>query len=268
MSREAYLDPHPRHRDPWSLARAFDYLNGKGHELPAMWTDGKFLAFDAEVDPGSAARWLPPGLRPSDPARARVFAVDYVRTGLGFDYREVGVLLHATLRKKPVLHVTWMVVDDDTAMSLGRELLGFPKKMAEIEVEVGEASARAVVRRRGVDLLAIRADLGEPIAETKVFPRPIVNVRGLPSLLPDMLLRMDGGEHFHSGRAAEFEVQVKESAFDPLVDLGLAGSQRGFQAVVDLAPNPASGRPRPRTWPFAGFVRPSWLLRAYPFRSW
>ena len=50
MSRESYLDPHPRHRDPWNLARSFDYLNGKGHELPAMWTDGEFLAFDAEVE--------------------------------------------------------------------------------------------------------------------------------------------------------------------------------------------------------------------------
>ena len=58
-------------------------------------------------------------------------------------------------------------LDDDTAMSLGRELLGFPKKMAEIDVEVGEDSARAIVRRRGVDLLAIRANLGEPIAEMK-----------------------------------------------------------------------------------------------------
>ncbi len=93
-------------------------------------------------------------------------------------------------------------------------------------------------------------------------------MRGIPSPMPDMLLRMDGGERFHSGRAAEFEVQVKESAFDPLAELGLAGSQRGFHAVADLAPNPASGRPRPRTWPFAGFVRPTWLMRAYPFRSW
>ena len=160
-----------------------------------------------------------------------------MRTGPGFDYREVGVLLHATLRKKPVLHVAWMVVDDDTAMSLGRELLGFPKKMAEIDVEVGEASARAIVRRRGVDLLAIRADLGEPIAETKVFPKPIVNVRGIPSLLPDMLLRMDGGECFHSGRAAEFEVQVEAERLRPA---------RGARPGRQPARLPRGRRPRPQ----------------------
>jgi acetoacetate decarboxylase len=178
------------------------------------------------------------------------------------------VLLHATLRKKPVLHVAWMVVDDDTALILGRELLGFPKKMAQIDVEVGETSAHAIVRRRGVDLLTIRADLGEPIAETKVFPQRIVNVRGIPSFAPDVLLRMEGGETFHSGRAAEFEVQVKESAFDPLAELGMASSQRGFHAVADIGPYPPSGRPRLRTWPLAGFIRPTWLMRAYPFRSW
>ena len=268
MSRESYLDPHPRHRDPWSVGRSFDYMNGMGHGLPAMWTEGRFLAFHAEVDPAVARRWLPPGLRPSDPARALVFAADYVKTGLGLDYREVGLLLHATLRRKPVLHVAWMVVDDDTALILGRELLGFPKKMAEIEVEVGEGAAKASVRRRNVDLLTLHAELGDPLSEAKVFPDPIVNVRGIPSPAPDLLLRMHAGERLHSARAAEFELKLKHSAFDPLAELGFAGSQKGLQAVVDLAPN-KNGRPeRPRRWPWAGFVRPTWLLRAYPFRSW
>jgi len=128
MKYQSYLDPHPRHRDRWSLRRSRDFLSGAGHSLSAFWADSKFLAFDAEIDPETARAWLPPGRRASDPPRALVFAVDYVKTGLGLDYREVGVLLHARLRGKPVLHVAWMVVDDDTALILGRELLGFPKK--------------------------------------------------------------------------------------------------------------------------------------------
>ena len=268
MNSESYLDPHPRHRDPWSAGRSLDYLSGKGHGLPAMWTEGRFLAFHGEVDPVVARRWLPPGLGPSDPARALVFAAHYLKTGLGFDYREVGVLLHATLRRKPVLHVAWMVVDDDTAMILGRELLGFPKKMAEIQLEVGEGTARASVRRRQVDLLELQAELRDPLSEATVFPHPIVNVRGNPSPAPDLLLRMQAEERLHSARVAEFELRLKQSAFDPLADLGFAGSQTGLQAVVDLAPS-ENGRPaRPRRWPLAGLVRPTWLLRAYPFRSW
>jgi acetoacetate decarboxylase len=34
-----------------------------------------------------------------------------------------------------------MVVDDDTALILGREMLGFPKKMADIELEVDGVSS-------------------------------------------------------------------------------------------------------------------------------
>ena len=268
MSSESYLEPHPRHGDPWSVGRSLDYLNGKGHGLPAMWTEGRFLAFHGEVDHAVARRWLPPGLRTGDPARALVFAAHYTKTGLGLDYREVGVLLHATLRRKPVLHVAWMVVDDDTALILGRELLGFPKKMAEIELEIGEGAARASVRRRHLDLLALHAELGDPLSDAKIFPHPIVNVRGIPSPTPDLLLRMQAGERLHSARVAEFELQLKPSPFDPLAELGLASSQKGLEAVVDLAPS-QNGRPeRPRHWPLAGFVRPTWLLRAYPFRSW
>lgn len=270
MKSDSYLDPNPSHRDRWSLRRSRDFLTGSGHSLPAFWTEGKFLAFDAEIGPETARAWLPPGLRPSDPPRARVFAADYPKTGLGFDYREVGVLLHARLRGKPVLHVAWMVVDDDTALILGRELLGFPKKMAEIDLEIEGDSARVRVRRRGVDLLTLSAALGDSISETKIFPHPIANVRGIPSLVPSVLFRMDPGEHFHSGCAADIEVQVKDSAFDPLVELNLSSSQRGVHAIVDLSPKESEGRPSPtvRAWPLAGFVRPSWLLRAYPFRSW
>jgi hypothetical protein len=83
-----------------------------------------------------------------------------------------------------------------------------------------------------------------------------------------LLLRMQAGERLHSARVAEFELQLKPSAFDPLVELGLAGGQRGLQAVADLGPM-ENGRPAgPRRWPLAGLVRPTWLLRAYPFRSW
>lgn len=268
MRPGTHLDPHPRHGDSWSIDRSKDFLSAGGRQLSAFWSGSKFLAFNAEIDPGTARRWLPPGLTATDPARALVFVVDYVKTGLGFDYREVGVLLHATLRRKPVLHVAWMVVDDDTAMILGRELLGFPKKMAEINIEFASDSARAVVRRRGVDLLTLDARLGDPIAETRVFPHPIVNVRGIPGLLPNMLLRIEGKEHFHSGRTADIDVKVKDSPFDPLAELGLSCTQKGLHAIVDIGVNFRRRVPTPRPWPVAGFVSPAWLIRAYPFRTW
>lgn len=268
MTGHSYLDSHPREGEPWSVSRSLDYMNGTGHELTAMWTGGRFLAFDAEIDTSAAKRLLPPGLKPSEPARALIFAADYVETGLGFDYREVGVLLHARLRGKPVLHVAWMVVDDDTALILGREMLGFPKKMAEIHVEIGETDATAVVRRRGVDLLSLHAELADPLSETPIFPHPIVNVLGRHGPLPNALLRMQAGERFHHGYSAEFELRIKHSAFDPLSELGLGTRQNGLVAVADLGLR-KDGRPeRAKQWPWVGFVRPTWLLRAYPFRAW
>lgn len=91
------------------------------------------------------------------------------------------------------------------------------------------------MRRRGADLLTLQVELGESIAPTPIFPYPLANVRGIPSPFPNVLFRMDGGERFHSGRAARFDVQVKESPFDPLADLGLESAQTGVHAIVDIS---------------------------------
>jgi len=63
-----------------------------------------------------------------------------------------------------------MVVDDDTALILGRELLGFPKKMADIELEVDGVSSTCAYHNAQQPAGATRgisADLGYPNSPRK-----------------------------------------------------------------------------------------------------
>lgn len=254
-------------KQPWSVARS------RGILLQQRWTWDRAQVVVAEVAvrPAVARSWLPPALELPGTPVASVFVADYPDTAMGFAYREAGVLLHARLRGAPVLHCAWMVVDDDTALILGRELLGFPKKLATIDLDFAGPRARASVVRRGAEVLAFDAGPdGSPAAradDPRAFPHPIVNVRGIPGVAPAVLLGMRPNERCHSSRRLRLTIGSEPSACDPLADLGLAGEHAARHLVVDLAHPGAPGATRVPAWP-AGLTSPTWLWKAYPFRAW
>lgn len=234
-----------------------------------VWPGARIAVFDADVNPRTARAWLPPGLRAAAPARATVFVADYPETTFGVAYREAGVLLHARRWGRPVLHCAWMAVDDDTALILGRELLGFPKKLAQIDFRFDEDGAAARVRRRDAELIALRIDGAAEPSDRIPFAYPIVNVRGIPSVLPGMLLRMDVPQRVHRGRRGAMAVEVGGGAHDPLDRLEIGkGEVEGHLLVADLAFPPDGRRGIPRGVGPVGWVAPTWLAAHYPERVW
>lgn len=251
----------------WSIERTRRML------LQRRWTWARadITLADVSVDAEVARRWLPPALALPAAAAATVFVADYPDTAMGFSYREAGVLLHARLRGAPVLHCAWMVVDDDTALILGRELLGFPKKLAAIDLDFAGPSARASVVRRGVEVLALEARIeGAPVdrvGDPRAFPHPIVNVRGVPGAAPSLLVGMAPNERCHESRPMRVAIGSRRSACDPIADLGIAGEHPGRHLIVDLAHPDAPDATRVPAWP-AAIASPTWLWKAYPFRAW
>lgn len=226
-----------------------------------VWPDATIRAFDAQVDARRVQEMLPPGLL-AEPA-VTVFVADYPRTSFGVAYRECGLLLHAQHRGRPVLHCAWMVVDDDAALILGRDLLGFPKKLARIEL----SDERAVVERRGVRLLELTLRERHRSTDATPFPRPIVNVKGQPGLAPATLWRMDVPQRVHAGHEVTFDVQLRSGRHDPLdaFDLGSA-TLRGRVWRCDLGVPPAGGGRIPRGVVPVGLVPPGWLVARLPTR--
>lgn len=253
-------------RAPWSLRRTRRLLL-PGHG--PTWKGARALVFTTEVDGGTARDWLPPALRPTAPARATVFVADYPETTFGVAYREAGVLLHGLLRGREALHCAWMLVDDDTALILGRELLGFPKKLGTISLAFEEGRASASVARRGATLLALSAALDAEGETGPAFPLPIVNVRGLPGLLPAALWRMDAPQRVLSGRRARILAEVHGADFDPLDRLGIGKREvEGGALVTDIGVPPERPGLLPRGVRPVGLVSPAWLAARYPFRVW
>ena len=135
-------------------------------------------------------------------------------------YREAAVLIHARDDAGAALHCPWMVVDDDTALILGRELLGFPKKLAEIEL--AERGDRVVgsVRRRGAEIMRIEAALGSTEAQPRpLFGQRMVNAIGTPVTGMKLVDLAPADETIHASRLAEAKVTLASSERDPLGEL-------------------------------------------------
>ncbi len=225
------------------------------------WAGASMVLAPVTVDREAARRWMPRALRPT--GRGLVFIADYPETSFGIAYRESGVLLEARRRRATVLHCPWMVVDDDTALILGRELFGFPKKMASITLDVGDDAVVAHVDRRGGRLLTITGGLGAA-------------ADGVPGPAPALLLRMDPPQVVHEERTVVHgSLAVSGGAGDPLDELGLAADGPLRWVRADLGVPPAGVRPGgirhlatlgASAWRPIGLVSPRWLAEHFLLR--
>jgi acetoacetate decarboxylase len=229
---------------------------------PTLWTDARVLAVEVPVAAGAAAALLPAALEMTDPPTATLFVADYPKTLFGSVYREAAVLLHARDERGPAVHCPWMVVDDDTALILGRELLGFPKKMADIRLEVSDDRAVGTVARKGVEILRIEAQVGAAEAQpAPLFARRMVNVIGTPVTGMKLVDLAPTFERIHDSRRAEAKVSLSSSERDPLGELEPAPSAVGRLLTLDFGSAGERG-PGPQ---LIGDADAAWLgRRLYP----
>ncbi len=194
-----------------------------------MWPQTSMLGMDFDVDAKVAATWIPSALRLADPPTATLFVASYPNSGCCGPYGEAAVLFHVVHDGAEKLHCAWMVVDDDVAMVLGRDVLGYPKKMASISLEVKKGRLLASVAREGTTVIDAEGRLGAAVDD----PPPLiggktVNVWGIyhpyiPTAPLPQLLSFSVGEEILSATAVDLDVRIGGSEGDPLDELGLRG---------------------------------------------
>jgi acetoacetate decarboxylase len=201
-----------------------------------IYRDAHYLACDVAIDEAKAKAWVPAPLRLAMPATATVFTAWFPRTSFGSVYREAGVLLHVRHLGRACVYSPWMMVDDDVALILGRELLGYPKKLGEVDFTVEGNLVHAVARRRGAELVRMKARLGPVVhAPPPMLGRPHRNVRTTLGLAIPTLVAFTPKERVVEVRRAEVELTVGGSERDPLHELGCGAIRAAHLHRVDLA---------------------------------
>lgn len=201
-----------------------------------MWENARFVLADVPLDRREVKRILPWGMRPSEQPRATLFIVDYTKTSFTVPYREAAVLVHVRTPLGSGLHCPWMIVDDDTGLIYGREILGYPKKLGIFTFEEDGDLITASVSRRGVEVMRIearRTQAQDP--SPPVFGRKTFNAGGpgqLFILQPIWLFRPK--EVIHESYSAEVKVLLGESEYDPIARLVNGDPINGRFVVMDI----------------------------------
>jgi acetoacetate decarboxylase len=225
-----------------------------------LYRDAHYFVADMEIDEHVAARWVPRPLKLARPARASLFTAWFPHNTFGSVYREAGLFLHVEHLWTRAVHCPWMLVDDDVALIVGRELLGYPKKMGTIEFELRGDEIRGVASRRGTELLRMEGTLRESVGDPPpMLGRPHRNVRSSLGLALPKLLAFTPKEEAIEVRRVEVKVEVGCSERDPLGELCFGRVLEAYLHRVNLG---ARGIPIPLPMSPLGFLRQV-LLRAH-----
>jgi len=236
----------------------YGMINGKTQNL---WDNARFILADVPLHPDRARKVLPWMLKPTTPPMATLFVVDYTKTSFTVPYHEAALLIHVQHPFGPGLHCYTMIVDDDTALIYGRELLGYPKKFAKFEWKEDGDRVAGSYTRRGVTVLSMEGTKGARQEPPKpVFDVKTYNVGGPGSLLlfnPIWLLRPQ--EVIHESYAMDVKVKIEPSEFDPISDLVVGEPVNSRFVVLDIV--------KSRYNLVAGLTGPQFMMNNYNIRS-
>ena len=227
-----------------------------------LYRDAHYLVCDMEVDERAARRWLPAPLRLARPATASIFIAWFPRTSFASVYREAGLFLHVVHLCTRAVFSPWMLVDDDVALILGRELLGYPKKLGEIDFHLEGARVSGGARRRGVEVLRMEGELGDLVHDPPpMLGRPHRNVRASLGLALPKVIAFTPHEEPICVHRASVRVTIGASERDPIVELGFGAVRASYLHRVNLRA-PGMALPLP-----VAPVSPAWLARHLLLRT-
>ncbi len=121
--------------------------------------DAEMLTVVWETKPEIVRRLLPPPLKPGKRPIALAFVANYPRTNFGVTYLESALFLRAEFAGKEGNYCLAMPVTNDIALILGREVFGYPKKIAAIQFNRRGKDVEGLTERHGRRFFQLRAEL-------------------------------------------------------------------------------------------------------------
>lgn len=206
----------------------------KYRNKPATFYDAEILTVYWETQPEIIERILPAPLKPAGKPLVHAFVANYPRTSFCPSYREAALFVLADYQGELGTYCLAMPITDDMAMGLGREIYGFPKKMANITMKKDGDMVEGAVGRHGIDFFHIKATLngkfnvedGEKlISENYGSGLPIFNVKYSKAVdgngfdLQPLLVKQGTTMDIHAHQTGEVEIVLKDSPHDPWAEL-------------------------------------------------
>jgi acetoacetate decarboxylase len=215
-------------------------------ETPArLFPGATMLGATFETRPELVARLLPAPLTPAEQPTGLVFIAEYPRTNLGPGYREAALFLHCRHQEEAGTYCLSMPIDSaEVRCTNGRDIFGFPKKLAKIQLERSGTTVRGWVERHGVRFFELSVELMSsldalpPNGPTFLFKAsPRIDLRpGFDG--PVLLCRQQTEVALKSLEVGMPELTFRSSPKDPWAELEVVAPLAGFYLVSDNTMRP------------------------------
>jgi acetoacetate decarboxylase len=114
--------------------------------------------------PGAVERILPPGMEPAD-GPGMVTFLSYPQTEFQHPFEEALVMVPVRVDETLGNYIPYIYVTTDEALIPGREIAGFPKKLAQVEWQRDRDRIHGSVTRWGKRILSIEGQVQGPLPE-------------------------------------------------------------------------------------------------------
>ena len=119
-----------------------------------------------ETKPEIIAKLLPAPLKPvKNKPLVSTFVANYPKTSFAPAYKEAGLFILAELDGVVGRYCLSMPITNGMAMSMGREVCGLPKKMADIYFQVKDGKAVGKISRNEIEFFTVNADISGKLNE-------------------------------------------------------------------------------------------------------
>lgn len=200
----------------------------------------KMLGCIFQTKPETVARLLPPPLEPAQGPGGLVFIAEYPETSLGPGYREAALFLQCSYKGEAGTYCLAMPIDsEEVRCTNGRDIFGFPKKLAKIHVEREGNVVHGWVERYGVRFFELKVDLMSDLPALAPTG-PNFLFKALPRIDlkpgfdgPVLLCRQRTEIALESLKVGVPELTFRESPRDPWAEIEVTGVLAGFYLVSD-----------------------------------
>jgi acetoacetate decarboxylase len=216
--------------------------------------DAEMLTLVWETTPEAIQKLLPPPLKPVEKPVVAAFVANYPSTNFSVPYLESALFVRASFEGQEGNYCLAMPVTNDMAMAGGREIYGYPKKMANIELKREGDTVEGWTERHGTRFMKVKANLTGKINDNSAMDQLLsygfnpkgeysdlaFNFKHFPSPVAgetfDYPPRLIQGKVVFKPKTfifAEAEIELTPSEFDPWHELPVKHMLGGIYSVGD-----------------------------------
>jgi acetoacetate decarboxylase len=190
---------------------------------PYIYKGNRGLLIIFKSDPEVLKKLVPAPLIPNPDGTVVMWFGEYkVAQPFVLPYVECGMSITSTLNGKSVEYSINLYLDDDAAITAGREIWGWPKKHAIMSYQQTSGKVVATAKRKGVEIIRVTFEATGDLPIKPAEPLMLANLKTIPSVRagakPDVQ-QITGTPYSETVRVlkgGKATLQLRSSPDDPL----------------------------------------------------